>query len=284
MDIFKQSNKLQEFLADKKANGLSIGFVPTMGALHEGHLSLIKQAVEENDICVCSIFINPIQFNNSADFQSYPIDIQNDIKLLEKAGCNILFLPDEKEIYPSEEIKQQKFDFHGLDKYMEGAHRPGHFNGVAIVVKRLFEICIPHKAYFGKKDYQQLRIIEEMVKTHALPLEIIACDIMREESGLAMSSRNRKLKDEEKQEAAKIYACLKEAKENYKKGFSLKESKAVLGKNLQKINNSSIEYVEFADCINLQPITSFSETKNCILCVAVYVNKVRLIDNIILFS
>lgn len=284
MEVFKQSDTLHDYIGAEKKKGFSIGFVPTMGALHEGHLSLIKQAVKENDICVCSIFVNPIQFNNPTDFQSYPTDIENDLKQLEKAGCKIVFLPDEKEIYPSEEIKEQSFDFHGLDKYMEGAYRPGHFNGVAIVVKRLFEICLPDKAYFGKKDYQQLRIIEEMVKTHSLAVHIIPCEIKREKSGLAMSSRNRRLSDEEKQHAAKIYASLQKAKENYKKGFSLKDIKTLVEENLQKIHNSNIEYVAFSDIHNLQPISDFSETKKCILCVAIYVNKVRLIDNIILFS
>ncbi len=283
MMLFKHTNAIKSYLYKKKGEGETIGFVPTMGALHQGHLSLINQSVKENDITVCSIFVNPSQFNNKKDFENYPTDIDDDIKKLEKHNCSIVFVPSVDEIYPDENLKHQAFDFNGLDKYMEGAHRPGHFNGVATVVKRLFEICIPHRAYFGKKDFQQLRIIQHVVNIHNMNTDVVPCEIYREPNGLAMSSRNRRLGEEEKEVASSIHKVLTEAKKDFLSGISLERTKKKMTEQILANRLFSVDYIEFADSKSLRPIQNYNETTQCILCIAVYVNEVRLIDNISVF-
>jgi len=283
MILFKQTNTIKTFLLEQKEKGKTIGFIPTMGALHQGHLSLINQSVKENDITVCSIFINPIQFNNKKDFELYPVEIEKDLKKLEENNCTIAFVPNEKEIYADENIQKQTFDFNGLDKYMEGLHRPGHFNGVAIVVKRLFEICVPNNAYFGEKDFQQLRIIQHLVNAFNLKVNIVPCEIYREKNGLAMSSRNQRLSTTEKEIASSIYKNLTEAKKDFASGIPLIVTKKRMIKNFLANKLFSIDYVEYADSKSLRPIQNYKETKQCVLCVAIYVNDVRLIDNITIF-
>jgi pantoate--beta-alanine ligase len=283
MLIFKHTNAISSYLSKEKGNGKTIGFVPTMGALHQGHLSLINRSVKENNITVCSVFINPSQFNNKKDFENYPIDIDEDIKKLEKHNCTIVFIPSVDEIYPNENLKHQSFDFKGLDKYMEGAHRPGHFNGVAVVVKRLFEICIPHNAYFGEKDFQQLRIIQHVVSIHKMNTSIVPCEIYRELNGLAMSSRNRRLSKKEKEEASSIHRIMTEAKKEFLSGIPLKTTKKKMTDQFLANKLFSIDYIEYADSKSLKPIQAYNETTQCILCIAVYVNDVRLIDNIGVF-
>jgi len=283
MLIFKHTNAIKSYLSKKKGNGETVGFIPTMGALHQGHLSLIDQSVKENNITVCSIFVNPSQFNNKKDFENYPIDIEEDIKKLEKHNCTIVFIPNVDEIYPDENFKLQTFDFNGLDKYMEGAHRPGHFNGVAVVVKRLFEICIPHKAYFGEKDFQQLRIIQHIVNIHNMNIEVVPCKTYREPNGLAMSSRNRRLSEEEKEVASSIYKILTKAKKDFLSGIPLKTTKKKMTEQFLANKLFSVDYIECADSNSLRPIQDYNETTQCILCIAVYVNDVRLIDNISVF-
>jgi len=283
MMLFTHSNAINSYLSKEKEKGGSIGFVPTMGALHQGHLSLINQSVKENDITVCSIFVNPSQFNNKKDFENYPIDVDDDIKKLEKHSCSIVFVPSVDEIYPDEIFKHQSFDFNGLDKYMEGAHRPGHFNGVAMVVKRLFEICIPHRAYFGEKDFQQLRIIQHMVKILNMNTQVVPCEIYREPNGLAMSSRNRRLNEEEKEGASYIHKILTEAKKDFFSGIPLKTTKEKITEQFLANKLFSVDYIEYADSKSLKPIQNYNETTQCILCIAVNVNEVRLIDNISVF-
>ena len=214
MQLFSKITEIKEFLSFQKKNSLKIGFVPTMGALHEGHISLLEKAKKENDICVCSIFVNPIQFNNNEDLKKYPRNIESDILYLKSVGCDVLFLPSEEEMYP--EPDKTIYDFNGLDKYMEGTFRPGHFNGVAVVVKKLFDIVEPNKAYFGEKDFQQLSIIKYLTKALELPVTIVPCTTMRENDGLAMSSRNKLLTPEERNIAPIIYQTLNSAKKNYK--------------------------------------------------------------------
>jgi pantoate--beta-alanine ligase len=211
MITFSKIVDTQTFLYQQKTNGLKIGFVPTMGALHEGHLELMRRAKQENDILVASIFVNPIQFNNKEDLKKYPRNLNRDAELLKSVGCDVLFAPDTKEMYPEGQISKS-YDFGDIEHVMEGSSRPGHFNGVGVVVSRLFEICIPHNAYFGEKDFQQLAIIKKLVDIENTRVNIVPCAIVREADGLAMSSRNVRLTDHEREIAPFIYQTLKMAK------------------------------------------------------------------------
>jgi pantoate--beta-alanine ligase len=268
-------------LEEVRKKGKSVGFVPTMGALHEGHLSLIREAKNENDFVVSSIFINPIQFNNKNDLVNYPKDLNKDIDLLLSADTDLLFLPTEEEMYP--EPVTEVFDFGGLDEVLEGKFRPGHFKGVAIVVKRLFEIIKPDKAYFGLKDYQQLLIIHRITKNYHLPVEIIPCPTIREDDGLAMSSRNQLLSKQERKQAILLYEVLKMVK--IQSGFSsINEVKTHVDRLFRKTKDVKLEYFEIVDMYTLEPLKAWAQSKNVIACVAAWVGNVRLIDNIILFS
>ena len=281
METFETVVELRKHLSTYKREGKSIGFVPTMGALHEGHLSLIREAKAENDLVVCSIFVNPIQFNNNTDLEKYPRNIDTDRQLLIQEDCDVLFFPSEKEVYP--EPVNEQYDFAGLDKVMEGKYRPGHFNGVAIVVKRLFEIVEPTRAYFGLKDYQQMLIVHKLTKDYNIPVEIIPCPIVREENGLAMSSRNERLSLAERKQAAIIYSTLKMVKIN--SGFStISEVKSFVARQFKKQKNMKLEYFEIVDMYTLQPLKTWAQSTTVIACIAVWVGNVRLIDNIILFS
>jgi len=263
----------------KRPSVARVGFVPTMGALHLGHLSLVTQAVTENSIVVVSIFVNPNQFNDPNDLERYPRTLEADLKLLVPTGCQLVFAPNVKEVYPEPDTR--KFNFGKLEEVMEGKFRPGHFNGVAQVVSRLFDMVKPDKAYFGLKDFQQLAIIKSMVNQLKLPVEIVPCAIVREESGLAMSSRNELLTAEERKNAAVISKTLFRAKE-LKRQKSVQEL-AEWVKN--EINNNpflDVEYVEIVDDEELQPVKSWDEPTTKVACVAVFCGKVRLIDNIII--
>ncbi len=255
-----------------------IGFVPTMGALHRGHLSLVEQAVNETDTVIVSIFVNPTQFNDPKDLERYPRNLDADLKLLEKTGCHIVFAPDVKEIYP--EPDKRKFNFGKLETVMEGEFRPGHFNGVAQVVSKLFEIVKPNKAYFGLKDFQQLAIIKNMVAQLNLPVEIVPCQIVREESGLAMSSRNELLSADERKNAAVISETLFKAKELALEK-SVNELKNWIVETINKNKYLSVEYVDIVDEIQLQHVKNWEEKVVKVCCVAVFCGKVRLIDNIV---
>lgn len=264
-----------------RASGKSIGFVPTMGALHQGHIALVLKAKSENDIVVVSIFVNPTQFNNNNDLLHYPRTVESDKKLLENVACDVLFLPEVSEMYPNGLLESvPEIDLGGLDFVMEGAHRPGHFIGVIQVVKKLFDCIGICKAYFGEKDFQQLAVIRKMVKEWSVSVEIIACLIVREDDGLAMSSRNMRLTNEERKVATQISKALFHAKEMWSK-CSLEEIK----KNATTLINSNsefkLEYFEIVDTISLKPLTN-NEKKNAVACIAVHIGTVRLIDNIIL--
>jgi pantoate--beta-alanine ligase len=260
------------------ANGKTVGFVPTMGALHAGHISLVKQAVLENPVVVVSIFVNPTQFNDPADLERYPRTLENDMKLLELTGCSIVFAPNAKEVYP--EPDKRKFNFGKLEKVMEGKHRPGHFNGVAQVVSRLFDMVKPTKAYFGLKDFQQLAIVKNMVKQLQLPVEIVPCAIIREESGLAMSSRNELLTEEQRKNATVISETLFKAKE-LKGQKSVQEITDWVTETINKNPFLDVEYFEIVDDEQLQPVKSWDEKSTKVGCVAVFCGKIRLIDNIV---
>jgi len=281
MEIFHSVSDLRKYLAHSWENGQSIGFVPTMGALHQGHLSLIAEAKKENDLVICSIFVNPIQFNNPVDLKNYPRMLEQDIQKLAVAGCNILFAPPEQEVFPEPVV--ETFDFGDLDKVMEGKFRPGHFHGVAVVVKRLFEIVKPTRAYFGLKDYQQLLIIHKMTKEQNLPVEIIPCPIIREESGLAMSSRNERLSPGERKQAAILYEVLKMVR--IRSGYStIRETHYYVEQQFKKNKHMRLEYFEIVDMYSLKPLQTWTESNTSIACIAAWVGEVRLIDNMILFS
>jgi pantoate--beta-alanine ligase len=281
MESFSTVSGLQKNLNHIWSTGKSIGFVPTMGALHQGHLSLIEEAVKENDLTVCSIYVNPVQFNNQDDLKNYPREIESDIAKLQSAGCDLLFNPTDQEVFP--EPVSETFDFGNLDKVMEGKFRPGHFNGVAIVVRRLFEIVKPTRAYFGLKDYQQLLIIHKMTRDAGLPVEIVPCPIIREENGLAMSSRNQRLSHSERKQAGLIYDTLQMVK--IRSGFStIRETIFYVEQQFKRKRNLKLEYFEIVDMYTLKPLQTWSESNTVIACIAVWVGKVRLIDNMILFS
>lgn len=271
--VSRLHEKLKSF-----GSSASIGFVPTMGALHEGHISLVKKAVADTDVVVVSIFVNPTQFNDPKDLERYPRNLDADLKLLEETSCHIVFAPGVKDIYP--EPDNRKFNFGLLETVMEGKHRPGHFNGVAQVVSKLFEIVNPNKAYFGLKDFQQLAIIKNMVAQLNLPVEIVPCPIVREESGLAMSSRNELLSAEERKNAAQISETLFKAKE-LAAVKSVKELKNWIVETINKNKYLTVEYADIVDDIQLQSVKNWSENVVKVCCVAVFCGKVRLIDNIV---
>jgi pantoate--beta-alanine ligase len=268
--------QLQKILSNFKKSGKTIGFVPTMGALHAGHISLVEKAKAENDIVVCSIFVNPTQFNDPNDLLKYPRTPDHDKQLLIKVGCDILFSPSVDEMYPEKDSRV--FDFGGLDKSMEGLFRPGHFNGVAQIVSKLFDTVKPNKAYFGKKDYQQLVIIKYLTKQLKLPIEIIACETVREKDGLAMSSRNLLLSNNERIQALQLYKALCFVKQNASV-FSVKELKEKVKEMLSKFNLIKIEYFEIVDANTLQPVNTIVPGET-VACIAAFVGNVRLIDNI----
>lgn len=278
MKLVKTISELQQQLAESGKCG-TIGFVPTMGALHAGHLSLVRNAMEENEMVVVSIFVNPTQFNDPKDLQRYPRDIEADLKLLEPTGCDLVFAPEPEEIYPEPDTR--KFDFGKLETVMEGKHRPGHFNGVAQVISKLFRIVKPDKAYFGQKDFQQLAIIKQLVKQLQLPIEIVACPIIREESGLAMSSRNQLLSAVERENAAIINKTLQAAKKLSAKK-SVQELTEWVTETINKNPLLYVEYFEVVDDENLQPVKSWKDSGTKIGCIAAYCGKIRLIDNIVL--
>lgn len=262
--------------------GKTIGFVPTMGALHAGHAALVQKACSENEICVVSIFVNPTQFNNAEDLQKYPRTLEKDTTLLESLGVHFVFAPTAEEMYSAEEMQARfSFDFNGLDEVMEGKMRPGHFNGVVQVVSRLFELVRPTRAYFGEKDFQQLAIIRHMVEHSTLSsnfnnLKIVGCPIVREASGLALSSRNERLSDNEKQTAVAISQTLIASLE-WAKTDSLEEVQKRVIDTINAIDGLEVEYFEIVDKTTLQPTTTFD---NAIGCITVYCGPVRLIDNI----
>jgi pantoate--beta-alanine ligase len=281
IQVFEKTAALQAHLENLISTGKTIGFVPTMGALHRGHLSLIRESKKDNDITVCSIFINPTQFNNPDDLKKYPRQFEQDIELLTKRDCDVVFHPNVEEMYP--EPPTDIFDFGQLDKVMEGAYRPGHFNGVATVVKRLFEIVRPNRAYFGLKDYQQLVIIHKMTKDNNLPVEIVPCEIVRERNGLAMSSRNQLLTEAQRKQATLLYKTLKLVK--VRAGFTtIAEIRKFVEKQFRKSSHIKLEYFEIVDMYSLRTLSSWAESNHPIACIAAYAGKIRLIDNMILFS
>ncbi len=277
MLIFEKIKDLQQSLSLAYSNK-RIGFVPTMGALHQGHLSLINQAKKNNDIVVVSIFVNPTQFDNTEDLKKYPRTLEADFKLLKTINCDVVFTPIANDIY-NQKIQSESFNFDGLEHQMEGKFRNGHFDGVGTIVKRLFEIVKPTNAYFGEKDFQQLQIIRKLVEKHEIPVHIEGCEIYREIDGLAMSSRNARLTEKNRDAAPFIYKTLKKAKKKFAKKNTYKVYKWV-EKKFKEHPLLKLEYFEIADEETLQTISEKSIEKNYRAFIAVFAGKIRLIDNI----
>ena len=276
MQIFKTKSDLSSYLSSL-ADSL-IGFVPTMGALHNGHLELLRQAKKQCSVVVCSIFVNPTQFSNKEDFNSYPNSLSKDITKLEKINCDVLYVPDVSDLYTINE-KTKHFNLNGLDNVMEGKFRKGHFDGVAIIIEKFFNVIRPHKAYFGQKDLQQILVVKSLTKQLNLPIEIVSVPTIREENGLAMSSRNKLLSPKQIETASMLYKSLKFCKTN-KDEFSITDLKTRIKTQFSEQLEVDLEYLEFVDANNLQNISFFQENNNAI-CIAAYLGGVRLIDNII---
>lgn len=279
MEIIRKVEQLRQYVAAAKASGKSVGLVPTMGALHAGHISLVNRAREDNDVVVVSVFVNPTQFNNAEDLATYPRTEEADCKKLADAGVDVAFIPSVEEMYPEPDTRV--FDLGEVAEVMEGAMRPGHFNGVAQVVSRLFDMVNPTRAYFGEKDFQQIAVIRRMVQLEGFDLEIVDCPICREADGLAMSSRNTRLTAEQREVAPAIHRVLGESRQ-WAKSLSLEETKRRVVDEINSVPFMEVEYYEVVNPLTMQPISNWSEAADgcAVGCITVYCGKVRLIDNI----
>lgn len=280
MQVFHRVSDLEVFQQDLRQKGHSLGFVATMGALHEGHLTLLRRAKAENEASIVSIFVNPTQFNNPEDLAKYPRRTDEDLALLEAEGATAVFMPSVEEMYGTSVVSED-IDLIGLDKGMEGEFRPGHFDGVATVVKRLFEMIKPQKAYFGNKDYQQVRVVQHVAAHFKMPIEVIGCDTARYPSGLAMSSRNFRLSEQGMEEAGIIYREMQWAAANYQ-NFSPKDLEAEITDHFAK-SNLDLEYIAFADAHTMQQVEDWSQHQTVRVFIAAFCEGVRLIDNTSLF-
>ncbi len=278
MQIFPKIAALKAFLREKKANAQTIGLVPTMGALHAGHLQLVKSSKSENDITVASIYVNPTQFNNSSDLAKYPRTLDLDKAVLEKAGCDAIFVPDNAEMYPKK--NSVSFDFGSLDKDFEGKSRPGHFSGVALVVSKFFNIVEPDRAYFGQKDYQQFKVISRLVDELQFNVLVKCIPTLREPDGLAMSSRNLRLSEAERKKATILYNSLTEASTLIKNGQSLAAIKETIRQKWSTSTGIKLDYFEAANRENLIRLDNVNDAASTILLIAGFIGEVRLIDNL----
>ena len=277
MKVIHTIKDLQTELSVLKVQGKKVGLVPTMGALHAGHASLVKRSVNENDVTVVSVFVNPTQFNDKNDLVKYPRTLEADCKLLEDCGATLVFAPSVEEMYPEPDTRQ--FGYAPLDTVMEGAFRPGHFNGVCQIVSKLFDAVKPHRAYFGEKDFQQLAIIREMVRQMKFDLEIVGCPIVREEDGLALSSRNARLSSDERENALNISRTLFKSR-NFAVSHTVNETQKMVEDAIDVAPGLRLEYFEIVDGNTLQKITNWEDTSYAVGCITVFCGEVRLIDNI----
>lgn len=279
MEIIRTVDRLRKAVAEARAEGKTIGLVPTMGALHDGHMSLMRRARGENDVVVASVFVNPTQFNNKEDLATYPRTEEADCEKLEAAGVDIAFIPSVEEVYPEPDTRQ--FALGAVAETMEGAMRPGHFNGVAQVVSKLFAMVEPTRAYFGEKDFQQIAVIRKMVQLEGFDIEIVDCPICRESDGLAMSSRNTRLTPEQREVAPVIHRVLSSSVD-WAKGHTLAETKRYVIEEINSFPHMEVEYYEIVDPLTMQPLESWDSQCNGrpVGCVTAYCGKVRLIDNI----
>lgn len=280
MEILETAAALQTLTETWRREGRRIGFVPTMGALHEGHLQLVRAAAAENDVVVVSIFVNPTQFNNADDFKLYPRTLESDAALLRGTGATAVFAPAVEQMYPRPSVL--RFDFGPLERVMEGAQRPGHFNGVATVVSKLFHISRPHRAYFGQKDWQQVAVVRQLVSDLSFDLELISCPTIREEDGLAMSSRNRRLSPEARARAPRLHEALQRAAAGLRQGLSPGQAQQQAAEWLRQFPDIELEYLEVADAQTLQPAWAEpSAEQPVVICLAAWLGGVRLIDNVL---
>ncbi len=277
MFIFKKIADLQNHLSDSNKDK-KVGFVPTMGALHNGHISLVQESILHNDLTIVSIFVNPTQFDKKEDLDNYPSTINSDLELLEKNNCDIVFLPSVSEMY-GDNINSKSFDFDGLEHEMEGKFRDGHFDGVGTIVKKLLLAVNPDNAYFGEKDFQQLQIIKKLVEKEKMSIHIIGCPIYRELDGLAFSSRNIRLTDEQRKEAPLIYKTIREAKKRFEQ-YTIEEVNHWVANEFKKSQHLDLEYFTIADEKTLKTATTIEKNKAYRAFIAVFAGKVRLIDNI----
>lgn len=271
---------MTEYTVRQRNREASVGFVPTMGALHEGHMSLVHQAVRENTVAVVSVFVNPIQFNNKDDFEKYPRTEEEDFKMLAAAGVDAVFAPSSEEIYPEGNNDYKKYQLGTVAEVMEGKYRPGHFQGVARVLDILFRLVKPNRAYFGEKDFQQIAVVRNLIKSEGLNVEIIACPIKRAPDGLALSSRNQRLSDEQRKVAPEIYETLKYSVE-YSQSHSVRATHDTVVEHLDAIPGMKVEYFEIIDARTLAPIEEWEESNWIVGCITVFLGDVRLIDNIV---
>lgn len=278
MEIIRDIPGLRHYIEQLKTEKKSIGFVPTMGALHNGHLELIRKSGQQNDLTICSIFVNPTQFNNPSDLKNYPRESTKDLALLEEINCHAVFMPSVKIMY--EENYSINLDFGYLEKIMEGKFRPGHFKGVGLIVTKLFNLIQPNKAYFGRKDLQQLTLIKTLVKELFFDIEIVAVDTVREKDGLAMSSRNNLLTKQERKKATDLFSALLKAKQKLNNGESVITVKQFIKEYFTLKSSIVLEYFEIVHTSNFKNVTEIHEKSNVSLCIAGYLGKVRLIDNI----
>ena len=279
MKVFKKIVDLQNALFDERKQGKNVGLVPTMGALHEGHASLVRRSVSENEVTVVSVFVNPTQFNDKNDLKNYPRDLEADCRLLEACGADYVLAPEVEEMYPTPDTRH--FEFPPVSTVMEGAHRPGHFNGVCQVVSRLFYIVRPDRAYFGEKDWQQIAVVKAMVRQLGLGVQIVECEIVRDDDGLARSSRNTLLSADERAIAPAIYKALKDSL-TYAKKHTLKETHDKVVADINKVDGLDVEYFSIVDGNTLQDVTEWEDSAYIVGCITVYCGKtpIRLIDHI----
>ena len=277
MEVVTKIADLQKKIAEIRTNGGTVGLVPTMGALHNGHLELVKRCVAENSICVVSVFVNPTQFNDKNDLLHYPRTLDADCKLLESAGCVIAFAPEVEEMYPVEDTRV--FNLGAVAEVMEGKYRPGHFNGVCQIVSKLFDAVQPDRAYFGEKDFQQLAIIREMVRQMDYKLEIVGCPIVREEDGLALSSRNKRLSARERENALNISQTLFKSR-TFAASHTVSETQKMVEEAIEDAPGLRLEYFEIVDGNTLQKVSSWEDSLYVVGCITVFCGEVRLIDNI----
>lgn len=277
MEIISTVSELVDFVDEVKQKGLTIGFVPTMGALHQGHLSLVNEAGKQTDVVIVSIFVNPTQFNNANDLKNYPRTLEKDAGLLEQTACQLVFAPTVDEVYPEKD--ERVFNFGLLEQVMEGKFRPGHFNGVAQVVSRLFNLVKPDKAFFGAKDFQQLAIVRKMSAEIMPDLQIVACPIIRENDGLAMSSRNTLLSPDLRKKSPVIARTLLESIK-FVAQMPVDEVVSVVKETINQVDGLEVEYFEIVDNTTLQPVKCWDSAEGITGCIAVYAGEVRLIDNV----
>ena len=282
MRLFQTISELRPYLQQKRCEGEKIGLIPTMGALHEGHLSLVKQSKAQGDLAVASIFVNPTQFNNPEDLEKYPRNLDRDLEMLTTAGCDAVFAPNAKEMYP--EPASLRIDFGSLESELEGKFRPGHFAGVGLVVSKLFNIVQPDQAYFGQKDLQQYYVIEKLVNQLSFPIRLHRVPIMREAHGLAMSSRNERLSEADRQESGLLYKALQAARERLLADDNISQARALVHELINSSARLELEYFEVIDVRDFKPLEKVNDKAFIALCIAAEIGQVRLIDNLLLIS